>query len=52
MNSDKGREIIETDEDTREDDLYDGSLYPYPPIPEIDKIEVDVRHLHPIMTKN
>lgn len=43
MNSDREAEIIETDEDTKEEDLYNGSLYPYPPAPEIDEIEVDVR---------
>lgn len=43
MNSDKETEIIETDEDTKEEELYNGSLYPYPPKPEIDDIEVDVR---------
>lgn len=36
-------EIIEDDEDTKAEDLYEGSLYPYPPKPEIDRIEVDVR---------
>lgn len=43
MNSDKEPEIIETDEDTKEEDLYNEGLYPYPPKPEIDDIEVDVR---------
>jgi hypothetical protein len=43
MNSDKETEIIETDDDTEEEDLYNGSLYPYPPAPEIDEIEVDVK---------
>ncbi len=37
------KDIIETDEDTKEEDLYDGSLYPYPSMPEIDELEVDVR---------
>jgi len=41
---DKNNEFIETDEDTKDEDLEgEGSLYPYPPEPDVDKIEVDVK---------
>jgi len=43
MAKSKNNEIIETDEDTKDVDPYDGSLYPYPSKPDVDKIEVDVR---------
>jgi uncharacterized protein with ParB-like and HNH nuclease domain len=39
----KRREVITTDKDTIKEDLYDGSLYPYPEEIDIDEIEVDVR---------
>ena len=38
-------EIIETDEDTKDVDPYDASLYPYPSDFDIDDIEIDVREV-------
>jgi hypothetical protein len=43
MDNKNDEEIIETDKDTMDEDGEGGSLYPYPPAPDIDNIEVDVR---------